>query len=607
MNRQKAYFETEISRRIWDTKYRADHEDTVVDSWKRIARAIASVEPKNRNDWEQRFFGILEDFNFLPGGRIQHGAGTDYKVTLFNCFVMGTIKDSIPSIFENLKEGALTMQQGGGVGYDFSTLRPRGTAARTTNNISSGPVSFMRIWDTMCGTMLSTGGRRGAMMATLRCDHPDIIEFVRAKQESGQLTNFNLSVLATDEFLDAVTSDKEWPLVFPIKNLRTGQQHHDQIIQRLWSGTDQAVPCKVFDTIDARELWNAIMEATYEYAEPGMLFIDRINRWNNLGYAEQINSTNPCGEVPLPPYGACNLGSVNLTRFVDNPFEDHASLDLEEIVKTVRTAVRFLDNVIDFSKLPLPQQEERVRQTRRIGIGITGLADTLIMLGQQYGSREGRKTASEVMKRICHTAYATSVELAREKGGFPLYHDEKFPERPFIRSLPDTIQKKIKKHGIRNSHLLSIAPTGSISILANNISSGLEPVYDFSYSRQVLNADGSTETFEVEDYVYRKWKELKGDQKLPGTFVTAKELSPKCHLQMQAALQAYVDQSISKTINIPADYPFEDFKDIYNMAYDEGLKGCTTYRPNPTTGAVLESSGQEEVEVHCCTVDREGD
>ncbi|WP_265764518.1 adenosylcobalamin-dependent ribonucleoside-diphosphate reductase [Fodinibius salsisoli] len=408
------FFHTSISHHIWDTKYRYRKDGEIVDqtpddTWRRIAHALASIEKEDAAYWEQAFYNVLSNLQFLPGGRIIAGAGTDHKVTLFNCFVMGMIQDSIPSIFENLKEGALTMQQGGGIGYDFSTLRPEGSLAKSSNNVSSGPVSFMKIWDTMCATMLSIGARRGAMMATLRCDHPDIMAFVTAKQTPETLKNFNLSVMASDSFMEAVNKDTDWPLVFPAKELSSKTSSHDRIIHRQWSGTDGPIPCKVVDTIRARALWKAIMNSTYNYAEPGILFIDRINEQNNLSYYEQISATNPCGEVPLPPYGACNLGSLNLTQFVRHPFSNNAKMNMEELRKTVQIAVRLLDNVIDASQFPLNKQQVQAQDSRRIGLGIMGLADTLIMLGLHYGSAEGRQTAATIMKTICHTAYPTSV------------------------------------------------------------------------------------------------------------------------------------------------------------------------------------------------------
>jgi len=602
-------FTIPISEHIWDTKYRyredgAVRDRDITDTWRRIARALASVEQKDRDDWERRFYNVLEDFRFLPGGRIQAGAGTRRRVTLFNCFVMGVIEDSMDGIFEALKEGALTMQRGGGVGYDFSTLRPRGRRARTVGGIASGPVSFMQIWDAMCATLLSTGNRRGAMMATLRCDHPDIEAFVAAKRDPGRLRNFNLSVLVTDAFMQAVEADADWPLVFP---LDAGETPAGETVERPWSGGPAPVPCRVHGRVSARGLWNRIMRATYDYAEPGVLFIDRINRLNNLYYRETISATNPCGEVPLPPYGACDLGSVNLTRFVSDPFSDKARFQTERFLDTVRIAVRMMDNVIDLSEFPLEPQAEQARGSRRIGLGVTGLADTLIMLGLRYGEAPSLGFARDILRQLCHTAYGTSIALAREKGPFPFLDRERYGESEFIRALPEELQQGIQRDGIRNSHLVAIAPTGTISLLANNISSGLEPVFDFSYRRRVMDSEGRPEEYTLTDYAYRCWRELKGTEaEPPPEFVDSRQLAPEQHLEMQAAIQPYVDNAISKTINVPGDYGFDAFRSLYESAYRRGLKGCTTFRPNPVTGEVL-SALDEAPARHCCSIEREAD
>ena len=577
---------TPISRHIWDAKYRfrgpGAADASIEDTWRRIARALAAAETAVQ--WEEQFYRTLSDFRFLPGGRIQAGAGTGRRVTLFNCFVMGAIEDSMDGIFDGLKEGALTMQQGGGVGYDFSTLRPQGTPAKAVGGVASGPVSFMRIWDAMCGTLLSTGARRGAMMATLRCDHPDIERFIEAKQTPGQLRNFNLSVLVTDALMQAVREDADWALVFPDKDAPNSSIHRH---------------------VPARALWETLMRATYEYAEPGVLFIDRINRLNNLWYCEQISATNPCGELPLPPYGACDLGSINLTVFVRDPFGARASLDLDAIGETARVAVRMLDNVISVSQFPLAKQAEMARGARRVGLGVTGLSDTLIMLGLHYGEPPARELAARVMRTICHSAYRSSIELAREKGSFPLFDRDRYLTGEYVRTLPADIREDIVRHGIRNSHLTAIAPTGTISLLANNVSSGIEPVFDFQHKRRVLELDGRTVEHELTDYAYELWRSRSEGQLLPRAFVRAHELPPAAHLDMQAALQPYVDSSISKTINVPVDLPFENFKDIYRSAFDLGLKGCTTYRPNAVTGAVLEASS--ETAQLCCVPEREAD
>ncbi len=600
---------TDISHHVWSAKYRhrdGDREErTIAETWRRVATALAAVEGEDaRANWAERFYGILEDFKFLPGGRIQAGVGTERNVTLFNCFVMGLIEDSIPGIFTALQEAAITMQQGGGIGCDFSTLRPQGVRAKGVGNIASGPVSFMQVWDAMCGTILSTGARRGAMMATLRCDHPDVEAFIAAKQQAGQLRHFNLSVLVSDAFMTAVRSDGAWPLVFPAAMV----EGSGPTLMRAWSGSAEPVPCRIMQTVPARGLWDRIVKATYEYSEPGVLFIDRINGLNNLWYREQISATNPCGEVPLPPDGACDLGSVNLTRFVRSAFTPQARLDGEALVATAATAVRLLDNVIDASRFPLPKQAETAQGTRRIGLGMTGLADALVMLGLRYGSDASLAFAADTMRLICRAAYRASIAIAQEKGSFPCFDKAKYLQGGFVRSLPGDIQDAIATHGIRNSHLLAIAPTGTISLLAGNVSSGLEPIFAASYTRNVLAEDGSPQAFTLTDHALELWRSGKATATgVPEGFVIARELPVRAHVEMQAALQPFVDNSISKTINVPADCPLAGFRQIYDLAYDKGLKGCTTFRPNAVRGAVLtEGTGGADAP-HCCVLEREAD
>ena len=597
-------FSNAVSRRIWEIKYRycrpdGTCEDTIHDSWRRVAAALAAAE-EDSAFWQDRFYSILDDFRFLPAGRILAGCGTGRHVTLFNCFVMGTIEDSMDGIFTALKEGAMTMQQGGGVGYDFSTLRPAGAEATGVGAVASGPVSFMRIWDAMCATLLSTGSRRGAMMATLRCDHPDIEEFIRAKHDADNLRHFNLSVLVSDEFMQAVARDEDWPLVFPLG--KHDRRDSDQVIERPWPGHEGVVPCRIYRRLRARELWQSIMRATYEYAEPGVLFIDRINASNNLSYCETIRATNPCGEVPLPAYGACDLGSINLTRFVNEPFTQRAAIDLTAIEETVAIAVRLLDNVIDVSQYPLSAQAQQARRKRRIGLGITGLADMFMMLGLHYASSAARETAAVVMRRLCHAAYRASVVIAAEKGSFPAFERDHYLHGRFIRSLPDDIRAAIQRDGIRNSHLVAIAPTGTISLLANNISSGLEPVFAARYRRRLQTAQQTFDDCEVVDFAVQYWRRLGRDGE-PDTLVDARTLEPEQHLAMQAVLQPYVDSAISKTINVPENYSFDRFESLYQKAYEQGLKGCTTFRPNPVTGAILTQLDN----AHCCTLERETD
>ena len=565
-------FAAPIAEQIWDMKYRLKDEGgqvidaSVEDSWRRVARDLASVE-KDPAKWEDRFFTALEDFKFLPAGRILAGAGTGRTVTLFNCFVMGTVPDSMSGIFDMLKEAALTMQQGGGIGYDFSTIRPRGAAVKGVAADASGPLSFMDVWDAMCRTIMSAGSRRGAMMATMRCDHPDVEAFITAKQDSARLRMFNLSVLITDDFMEAVRANAAWDLQFD---------------------------GRVYQTVQARDLWNKIMRATYDFAEPGVIFIDRINKANNLSYVETIAATNPCGEQPLPPYGACLLGSINLSRLVSAPFTDAAKLDEKALDELVRTAVRMMDNVVDASRFPLPQQEAEAQAKRRIGLGVTGLADALLMLGLRYGAKDAVEQTRKWMKAIARSAYLASADLAKEKGAFPLFDADKYLASGFMSKMDKDVREAIAKHGIRNALLTSIAPTGTISLYAGNVSSGIEPVFAYAYTRKVLQKDGSRTEEEVVDYAVQMWRDLHGDAALPEYFVNAQTLAPKDHVAMQAAAQEWVDSSISKTINCPEDISFEDFKDVYLAAWDLGCKGCTTYRPNDVTGSVLSVSEKTE-------------
>ncbi len=558
-------FAAPIAEQIWDMKYRFKDADgtprdvTVEDTWRRIARDLAQVE-KEPQVWEDRFYAALEDFKYLPAGRITAGAGTARRVTLFNCFVMGTVPDSMGGIFDMLKEAALTMQQGGGIGYDFSTIRPKGADVLGVSADASGPLSFMDVWDAMCRTIMSAGSRRGAMMATMRCDHPDVEDFIAAKQDPARLRMFNMSVLITDPFMDAVKADGPWDLIFGDK---------------------------VYRTVQARDLWNTIMQATYSYAEPGVIFIDRINAANNLSYCETIAATNPCGEQPLPPYGACLLGSINMARMVSDPFEDQAQLDETALQELVATAVRMMDNVVDVSKFPLPEQEREAQAKRRIGLGVTGLADALLMVGLRYGTDEAAAQTEAWMKAIARAAYLASVALAKEKGAFPLFDAEAYLASGTMSQMDEDVRDAIRTHGIRNALLTSIAPTGTISLYAGNVSSGIEPVFAYAYTRKVLQKDGSRTEEEVVDYAVQMWREKYGDKALPDYFVNAQTLAPLDHVKMQAAAQKWVDSSISKTINCPEDISFDSFKEVYMEAWDTGCKGCTTYRPNDVTGSVL--------------------
>ncbi len=563
-----SHFSAPIAAQIWDMKYRFKEADgtpideTVEDTWRRIARSLAAVEA-DPAAWEGKFYDALTDFKYLPAGRITAGAGTARSVTLFNCFVMGTVPDSMGGIFDMLREAALTMQQGGGIGYDFSTIRPKGAGVTGVAADASGPLSFMDVWDAMCRTIMSAGSRRGAMMATMRCDHPDVEDFITAKSDPARLRMFNMSVLITDPFMEAVKADGPWDLVF--------------------GG-------EVFRTVQARDLWDAIMQSTYDYAEPGVIFIDRINQMNNLNYCETIAATNPCGEQPLPPYGACLLGSINMARLVSDPFGDAVGLDEAALTDLVGTAVRMMDNVVDASRFPLEAQQAEARAKRRIGLGVTGLADALLMVGLRYGSEEAAEQTDKWMHAIARAAYLASVELAKEKGAFPLFDADQFLASGAMQDMDEDVRDAIRQNGIRNALLTSIAPTGTISLYAGNVSSGIEPVFAYAYTRKVLQKDGSRTEEEVVDYAVQMWRDLKGDAPLPDYFVNAQTLAPLDHVRMQAAAQKWIDSSISKTINCPEDISFDAFKEVYMAAWDQGCKGCTTYRPNDVTGSVLSVS-----------------
>src|SRR5712672_2067660 len=556
-----------ISQQIWDMKYRLRApsgealDKTIEDTWRRVATALAAPE-RDPALWTERFYAAMSDFKFLPAGRVVAGAGSSRSVTLFNCFVMGTIPDDMGGIFAHLREAALTMQQGGGIGYDFSTLRPKGTIVKGVGADASGPLSFMDVWDSMCRTIMSAGYRRGAMLATLRCDHPDIEDFIEAKKQAGRLRMFNLSVLVTDAFMKAVEENAPWELSF--------------------EGA-------VWKVLPARELWDKIMRATYAYAEPGVIFIDRINRRNNLYYCEEITATNPCGEQPLPPYGACLLGSINLARLVELPFTQEARLDLEQLRRLVPDCVRMMDNVVDISLFPLPQQKEEAHQKRRIGLGVTGLADALILCGLRYGSPAAVAATESWLAAIQREAYLASAALAAEKGSFPLFDPDRYLAGETVMGLDEDVRATVAQHGIRNALLTSVAPTGTISLFADNVSSGIEPVFSFRHTRNVLMPDGTRREEEVADYAYRMFRRVKGEfAPLPEYFVDAQVLSPEDHVVMQATVQKHIDSSISKTINVPAEIPFDRFRDVYTQAHALGCKGCTTYRPNEITGAVLE-------------------
>jgi ribonucleoside-diphosphate reductase alpha chain len=563
-------FPDEISHWVWDARYRwrkdgRPQDADVAATRSRVARAVAAAEPVAASVWEMRFRALLDDWRFLPGGRILAGAGTGGGATLLNCFVMGRIEDSLRGIFAALAESAVTLQQGGGIGCDFSTLRPCGVSARSTGTLASGPVSFMHVWNSMCATVLASGNRRGAMMATLRIDHPDILEFIEAKRDPAVLRYFNLSVLVTDAFLDAVRRDAPWNLVHPAA---TGAAR----------------------TLPARELWQRLVTASYETSEPGVLFVDTINRENNLAWRETLSATNPCGEVPLPAYGACNLGSINLTRFVRAAFTPEATLDLAAIDEAAAVAVRFLDDTLDVTRFPLPQQADQSRSTRRVGLGLTGLADALCMLGLRYDAPSARDLATTALRTICLAAYRASVDLAAEKGPFPAYERDRFLAGAFVGRLPPALRDGIAEHGIRNSHLTAVAPAGTISLLAGNVSSGIEPIFELYGTRRVLDRDGRTIQHATTDAAVRLWRDMHGKAPLPNTFVTAQALAPEAHLLMQASLQRWVDGAISKTIALPVDFPREAHAPLFAKAHELGLKGCTTYRAGTSRGQVVGSA-----------------
>lgn len=579
-----------ISLDVLREKYLKDGEQDVEDLYRRVARALASVEePELREAWERKFLDNLHA-GAIGAGRIMSAAGTDLQATLINCFVQpvgdciqGFDDEGYPGIYEALREAAETMRRGGGVGYDFSRIRPRGAEVKATASLASGPCSYINVFDQSCATVESAGARRGAQMGVLRIDHPDVLDFITAKRTPGRWNNFNVSVGVTDAFMQALIDDAPWELVHRARPGAALQA--EGAFQRgdgLW----------VYRTVSARELWDAVMRSAYDFAEPGILFLDRIAADNNLRYCERIEATNPCGEQPLPPYGCCDLGPIILTRFVRHPFGHGglAQFDFAAFEQAVAVQVRALDNVLDLTWWPLPQQREEAHAKRRIGVGFTGLGDTLVMLGLRYDEEGGRQMAARIAERMRDAAYAASVELAKEKGPFPKFDAAGYlAEGTFASRLPEALKAQIRAHGIRNSHLLSIAPTGTVSLaFADNASNGIEPAFSWTYKRKKRESDGSTSEYAVEDHAWRLWRELGGDTAaLPSAFVSALELSAGAHIAMMQAVQPFVDTSISKTVNIPADYPYEDFKNLYELAWTSRLKGLATYRPNTILGSVL--------------------
>ena len=567
-----------VAHTIWDMKYRFKERDgapvdrTMDDTRKRVARALAG------NDTEAKMFmDAMRGWKFLPAGRILAGAGTDRMVTLINCYVLGRIDDSLTGILDGLKDAAATMQAGGGIGHDFSTLRPKGAPVFRVGADASGPLSFMNMWDSMCRTIMSAGSRRGAMMGTMRVDHPDIEAFIDAKRDAERLRMFNLSVLVTDDFMDAVKNDR---------------------------GHDLAFDGTIYRAVSARALWDRIIRATYDCAEPGVIFIDRINAANNLRHCETIHATNPCGEQPLPPWGSCLLGSINLAAFVRAPFEDGAHIDEAALAWTVGVAVRMLDRVVDRSFYPLEQQREEALSKRRLGLGVTGLADALAFMGVRYGSDLAAERTRALLSTVQTAAYRASAVLAAETAPYPLWDAERFLETNTAQQLDRQTLDFIVNNGLRNSHLTSIAPTGTISLVAGNVSSGVEPVFAHSYTRRVLQPDNSHAEEQVMSASMALWRRLRGDEPPPDHFVDAGTITPEDHVRMQAAAQAHIDSAVSKTVNVPEDISFEAFKNIYLLAWESGCKGCTTYRPNDITGAVLVADGDRSDATSSAIMDR---
>ena len=588
-----------ISRDVLAEKYFKPGESSLEQLYGRVARALASVEkPELRAEWEQKFLTNLHA-GAIGAGRIMSAAGTDIQATLINCFVQpvgdaiqGVDDEGYPGIYEALREAAETMRRGGGVGYDFSRIRPKGAFVKGTHSIASGPCSYMNVFDQSCSTVESAGSRRGAQMGVLRIDHPDVAEFITAKRTPGRWNNFNVSVGVSDAFMQAVANGTDWELVHKAK---PGQK----VLEA--GGYQRADGLWVYRKLPARELWDTIMQSTYDFAEPGILFLDQIGRDNNLNYCEKIEATNPCGEQPLPPYGCCDLGPIILTNFVRNPFGagGDAAFDFDAFEQVVATQVRALDNVLDVTFWPLEQQRNESADKRRIGVGFTGLGNALTMLKLRYDREDGRAMATEIARRMRDAAYRASVELAKEKGAFPKFKaDGYLAEGTFASRLPDDIQADIRQHGIRNSHLLSIAPTGTVSLaFADNASNGIEPAFSWGYKRNKREADGSKSSYTVEDHAFRLYRSLVDSTvssddagKLPEYFVNALEMSAQDHVAMMEAVQPFVDTSISKTVNIPEDYPYDSFKDLYRQAWQAGLKGLATYRPNSILGAVLETT-----------------
>ncbi len=675
----------DASMDIWDKKYRLKRKDGVAidesidDTYQRVARALAEVEatPEKQAHWNEQFVWALRH-GAIPAGRITSNAGAlEHKpaTSTINCTVSGTIKDSMNDILERVHEAGLTLKAGCGIGYEFSTLRPKGAYVSGAGAYTSGPLSFMDIYDKMCFTVSSAGGRRGAQMATFDVGHPDVMDFVRAKREDGRLRQFNLSLLITREFMDAVSTDAEWRLAFPLTRQEVDEENIDlydtgKVVWREWPITEGyvanesgLVACKVYRTIRARRLWDMIMASTYDFAEPGFILIDKVNEMNNNWFTENVRATNPCGEQPLPPYGSCLLGSVNLTKFVREPFTENAHFDWEEFRKVVSIFTRMLDNVVEINGLPLEQQRDEIMRKRRHGMGFLGLGSTTTMLRMKYGEQDSVAFTEKVSRELALTGWQTALELAEEKGPAPILEEdfevtaEMLRKRPEMKLdgyevgdrvkgkllharysrymqqvseiAPDLVDR-LAETGARFTHHSSIAPTGTISLsLANNASNGIEPSFAHHYFRNVIREGRKTkEKVEVLSFELLAYRALVNQQATPGSedpaqqlpeyFISADNVAPRQHVDIQAAAQKWVDSSISKTANVPTDYPFDEFKDIYLYAYEQGLKGCTTFRFNPeafqgvlvkekdlenTTyqftledGSVVQLKGNEEIE-----------
>jgi len=592
------FFGYDFSEEIWTQKYKFHKDNSILDTFHRVALAMASAEVEGiEADWYYNFKKVMSQGLFVPAGRNLAGAGTGNRVTLVNCFVNKTIEDNLDDIMLANKQAALSMQQGGGIGTDFSTVRPSGARLQRTGSPSSGPIPFMRMWDSMCQTIMSAGNRRGAMMATLSDTHPDLIDYIHCKREAGSLVNFNISVLVSEAFLSAIAEDAKWPLYFhePMY-FESREDERPQELKDYDFIDENGVQQYTYSVHDAGDLWNQIIENTYEYSEPGIIFIDEVNAMNNLNYVEDIRCTNPCGEQPLPPYGACNLGAINLAKLVKKPFTPQATFNYDAFKEAINIGVRFLDNVIDVTNYPLEEQKEEQLNKRRIGLGFTGLADAIAQLGFKYGDLASLNFVDTMGEFFANMAYQASAKLAYEKDSFLLYDEEKFLQSKFVQRLSSETKGMIKKYGMRNGVVLTLAPTGTTSIVFGNVSSSCEPNFALEYKRKVRNNDNTWREKTVESFLTRFYKHVNNDPdiKIPEHFVTAQDLGVKEHIDIQAALQKWIDSSISKTVNCPTEMTFEEFKDVYSYAASKGCKGCTTYRPSDVRGSILSIDDDEE-------------